>query len=68
MAEKSRTKVAVVEGDYAELCGLGLPLPLSLQLVSEPEFVWCTMVSQSFSFWILCQPLLANSRHYPQSS
>ena len=28
----SRIKVAVVKGDYADLCGLGLPLSLSLQL------------------------------------
>ena len=32
MAEKTRIRVAVVEGDYAELCGLGLPRSLSLQL------------------------------------
>ena len=32
MADKTRIKVAVVEGDYADHCGLGLPLALSLQL------------------------------------
>ena len=32
MAEQTRIKVAVIEGDYAELCALGLPLALSLQL------------------------------------
>ena len=32
MADKTRIKVAVIEGDYADLCSLGLPLALSLQL------------------------------------
>ena len=32
MADKSRIRVAVLEGDYANLCGLGLPLSLSLTL------------------------------------
>ena len=32
MADKTRIKVAVVEGDYADLRSLGLPLALSLQL------------------------------------
>ena len=32
MADKTRIKVPVVEGDYADLCGLRLPLALSLQL------------------------------------
>ena len=32
MADKNRIKVAVIEGDYADLCSLGLPLALSLQL------------------------------------
>ena len=31
MADKTRIKV-VIEGDYADLCSLGLPLALSLQL------------------------------------
>ena len=34
MAEMSRIRVAVLEGDYANLCGLGLP-PLSLQLQTQ---------------------------------
>ena len=32
MADKTGIKVAVVEGDNADLCSLGLPLALSLQL------------------------------------
>ena len=32
MDEKSRIRVAVLEGDYANLCGLGLPPSLCLQL------------------------------------
>ena len=32
MVDKTWIKVAVVEGDYADLCSLGLPLALSLQL------------------------------------
>jgi hypothetical protein len=32
MADRTRIKVAVLEGDYADLCDLGLPLSLSLQL------------------------------------
>ena len=32
MADKNRIKVAVIEGDYADLCSLGLPLALSPQL------------------------------------
>ena len=31
MADKA-IKVAVLEGDFASLCALGFPLPLSLQL------------------------------------
>ena len=31
----SRIRVAVVEGDYANLCGLGLPLSLCLQLQTQ---------------------------------
>ena len=34
MADKTRIKVAVVEGDYADLCSLGLPLALSYKILN----------------------------------
>ena len=48
-AEKTRIKVAVLEG--------GVVWPRLATIIEctapvlEPEFVWCTVVSQSFSFW-----------------
>ena len=47
MADKTGIKVAVVEGDYADLCSLGLPLALSLQLqlATGSQTVWSFVVS-----------------------
>ena len=55
-------KVAVLEGDFAAICGLGLPFSLSLQLQSSDlklsEAMW-TAKSSSSGFSIGCQPILA---------
>ena len=49
-------KVAILEGDFAAICDLGLPLALSLQLQTNAlklsEAMWIRL-------WLFCQPILA---------
>ena len=52
MADKSRIRVAVVEGNYANLCGLSLPLSLCLQLQTQAirsGALWSAKASASVS-------------------
>ena len=44
MVDKTKIRVAVVEGIYADLCGL----------VPESEIIRCSVVCQGFSLWVLC--------------
>ena len=51
MADRLRIKVVVLEGNYADLCGLGVPLMLSLQLELQDqklsEALWSAKASAS---------------------
>ena len=44
ISTRNQSRLAVLEGDYAELCGLGLPLSLSVQLQ-------CLNLSLSGALW-----------------
>jgi len=49
MADRLRIKVVVLEGDYADLCGLGVPLMLSLQLELQDQKLSGTLLSAKAS-------------------